>query len=167
MMMIFFHERSFSKNVSKLLVSPPKNSEKNTKVFSQKFLNIVDPLKQNNNLRCSVSKCLCSTSKLLFLCAQPCTDSVVIDRILFNSHIKLIVNLSTSYKDLNCPQEKKSWFTCFCQVCILVLMIIQKHFEVFNHAKVVSFDDLWFDGHSFIPSIFLHGHTIYSPCAWL
>jgi hypothetical protein len=32
-------------------------------------------------------------------------------------------------------------------------MIIRKHFEVFNHAKVVSFDDLWFDGHSFIPSI--------------
>jgi hypothetical protein len=101
----------------------------------------------------------------MILCIQPCTNSAMIDRILSNlTHIKLIVNLSTPYKELNCPQEKKSWFACFCQLCILVLKIIQQHFEVFNHAKVASFDDLWLDGHSFIPSIFLHGHTIYSPC---
>lgn len=34
----------------------PRNSEKNTRVFSRKFLNIIDPLKQNNNLGRSVSK---------------------------------------------------------------------------------------------------------------
>lgn len=36
--------------------APPRNSERDAQVFSRKFLNIVDPLKQSNNLGRSVNK---------------------------------------------------------------------------------------------------------------
>uniref|UniRef100_A0A0A9CHJ5 PAP/OAS1 substrate-binding-related domain-containing protein n=1 Tax=Arundo donax TaxID=35708 RepID=A0A0A9CHJ5_ARUDO len=52
----FLSREEFLKQCAETFSVPPRNSEKNARVFSQKFLNIVDPLKQNNNLGRSVSK---------------------------------------------------------------------------------------------------------------
>ncbi|KAL6905751.1 hypothetical protein ACP4OV_003352 [Aristida adscensionis] len=52
-----FHQREvFLKEFSKTFGVPPRNSEDSARVFSRKFLNIVDPLKKSNNLGRSVSK---------------------------------------------------------------------------------------------------------------
>ncbi|KAK3135980.1 hypothetical protein QOZ80_5BG0426170 [Eleusine coracana subsp. coracana] len=52
----FLQREEFLKECVEAFSVPPKSSEKNTRAFSQKFLNIVDPLKRNNNLGRSVSK---------------------------------------------------------------------------------------------------------------
>lgn len=52
----FFSREEFLKECAEHFSVPPRNSEKDVQVFSRKFLNIVDPLKQNNNLGRSVSK---------------------------------------------------------------------------------------------------------------
>ncbi|KAG8089262.1 hypothetical protein GUJ93_ZPchr0011g28668 [Zizania palustris] len=52
----FIKRKDFLKECAQWFTVPPRNSDKNTRVFSQKFFNIVDPLKQTNNLGRSVSK---------------------------------------------------------------------------------------------------------------
>ncbi|KQJ89463.1 uncharacterized protein LOC100826374 [Brachypodium distachyon] len=52
----FLKREEFLRECAQTFTVPPRNSEKNTRLFSRKFLNIVDPLKQNNNLGRSVSK---------------------------------------------------------------------------------------------------------------
>ncbi|XP_020166572.1 uncharacterized protein [Aegilops tauschii subsp. strangulata] len=52
----FLKREEFLKECAQRFTVPPRNFERNTRLFSRKFLNIVDPLKQNNNLGRSVSK---------------------------------------------------------------------------------------------------------------
>uniref|UniRef100_A0ACD5W9U4 Uncharacterized protein n=1 Tax=Avena sativa TaxID=4498 RepID=A0ACD5W9U4_AVESA len=52
----FRKREEFLKECAQKFTVPPRNSEKSTRLFSRKFLNIIDPLKQNNNLGRSVSK---------------------------------------------------------------------------------------------------------------
>ncbi|TKW07556.1 hypothetical protein SEVIR_7G314875v4 [Setaria viridis] len=52
----FLPREEFLKECAEAFSVPHKNSEKDAQVFSRKFLNIVDPLKQSNNLGRSVSK---------------------------------------------------------------------------------------------------------------
>ncbi|CAM0874473.1 unnamed protein product [Alopecurus aequalis] len=52
----FLKREEFLKEHAQRFTVPPRNFEKNTRPFSRKFLNIIDPLKQNNNLGRSVSK---------------------------------------------------------------------------------------------------------------
>ncbi|CAM0152456.1 unnamed protein product [Urochloa decumbens] len=52
----FLPREDFLKECAEAFSVPPKNSEKDAQVFTRKFLNIVDPLKKNNNLGRSVSK---------------------------------------------------------------------------------------------------------------
>jgi hypothetical protein len=65
-----------------------------------------------------------------------CTPSWVIINTKINIAAHYFPTLSTPYKDLNCPQEKKSWITCLFQVSILVLKIIQQPFEVLIMRKL-------------------------------
>ncbi|KAL5204372.1 hypothetical protein ABZP36_009243 [Zizania latifolia] len=52
----FIKREDFLKECAQWFTVPPRNSDKNSRVFSRKFFNIVDPLKQSNNLGRSVSK---------------------------------------------------------------------------------------------------------------
>uniref|UniRef100_A0A0E0F1T9 Uncharacterized protein n=1 Tax=Oryza meridionalis TaxID=40149 RepID=A0A0E0F1T9_9ORYZ len=52
----FTMREDFLKECAQWFTVLPRNSEKNTQVFPRKFFNIVDPLKQSNNLGRSVSK---------------------------------------------------------------------------------------------------------------
>ncbi|KAL6597496.1 hypothetical protein ACP70R_046936 [Stipagrostis hirtigluma subsp. patula] len=52
----FLQREEFIREFAEEFSVPPRNSESNARVFSRKFLNIVDPLKQSNNLGRSVSK---------------------------------------------------------------------------------------------------------------
>ncbi|KAF0916576.1 hypothetical protein E2562_007651 [Oryza meyeriana var. granulata] len=52
----FIMREDFLKECAEWFTVPLRNSDKNTRVFSRKFFNIVDPLKQSNNLGRSVSK---------------------------------------------------------------------------------------------------------------
>ncbi|XP_062198371.1 uncharacterized protein LOC133901096 isoform X2 [Phragmites australis] len=52
----FLPREELLKEFAEMFSVPPRNSETNARVFSRKFLNIVDPLKQSNNLGRSVSK---------------------------------------------------------------------------------------------------------------
>ncbi|XP_062182543.1 uncharacterized protein LOC133886747 isoform X2 [Phragmites australis] len=52
----FLPREEFLKECAETFSVPLRNSEKNARVFSRKFLNIVDPLNQSNNLGRSVSK---------------------------------------------------------------------------------------------------------------
>uniref|UniRef100_A0A0D9XW75 Uncharacterized protein n=1 Tax=Leersia perrieri TaxID=77586 RepID=A0A0D9XW75_9ORYZ len=52
----FTMREEFFKECAQLFTVTPRNSERNTRSFSRKFFNIVDPLKQSNNLGRSVSK---------------------------------------------------------------------------------------------------------------
>ncbi|KAG8093499.1 hypothetical protein GUJ93_ZPchr0012g22049 [Zizania palustris] len=52
----FIKREDFLKECAQWFTVSPRNSEKNSRVFSRKFFNIVDPLKQSNNLGRSVSK---------------------------------------------------------------------------------------------------------------
>lgn len=63
----FIKREDFLKECAQWFMVPPRNSEKNTRVFSRKFFNIVDPLKHSNNLGRSVSKGLLFTSRPCFL----------------------------------------------------------------------------------------------------
>ncbi len=59
----FTMREDFLKECAQWFTVLPRNSEKNTQVFPRKFFNIVDPLKQSNNLGRSVSKGLFLTSR--------------------------------------------------------------------------------------------------------
>ncbi|CAD6258688.1 unnamed protein product [Miscanthus lutarioriparius] len=52
----FLQREEFLKECTESFSVLPRNSETNPRVFSRRFLNIVDPLKQSNNLGRSVSK---------------------------------------------------------------------------------------------------------------
>ncbi|XP_062202180.1 uncharacterized protein LOC133904707 [Phragmites australis] len=52
----FLPREEFLKECAETFSVPPRNSEKYARVFPRKFLNIVDPLKQSNNLGRSVNK---------------------------------------------------------------------------------------------------------------
>ncbi|XP_014757313.1 uncharacterized protein LOC100840351 isoform X2 [Brachypodium distachyon] len=52
----FLQREEFLKECAKMFTVPPRLNEKNTRPFYQKYFNIVDPLKQSNNLGRSVSK---------------------------------------------------------------------------------------------------------------
>uniref|UniRef100_A0A0D9XNC9 PAP-associated domain-containing protein n=1 Tax=Leersia perrieri TaxID=77586 RepID=A0A0D9XNC9_9ORYZ len=52
----FTMREEFLKECAQFFTVTPRNSERNTRSFSRKFFNIVDPLKQSNNLGRSVSK---------------------------------------------------------------------------------------------------------------
>lgn len=52
----FLSREAFLRDCAKAFSVPPINSEENPQVFSKKFVNIVDPLKQSNNLGRSISK---------------------------------------------------------------------------------------------------------------
>lgn len=58
----FLPREEFLKECAEAFSVPPRNSETNSRVFSRRFLNIVDPLKPSNNLGRSVSKGLFSAS---------------------------------------------------------------------------------------------------------
>jgi hypothetical protein len=52
----FLLREKFLRECADAFSVPPRNSEKDAQLFSRKFLNIVDPLKQSNNLGRSVSR---------------------------------------------------------------------------------------------------------------
>ncbi|XP_037440498.1 uncharacterized protein LOC119308472 isoform X1 [Triticum dicoccoides] len=52
----FLEREEFLRECAQMFTAPPRNYERNTRPFPRKFLNIVDPLKQSNNLGRSVSK---------------------------------------------------------------------------------------------------------------
>ncbi|XP_037433754.1 uncharacterized protein LOC119300955 isoform X1 [Triticum dicoccoides] len=52
----FLEREKFLRECAQMFTAPPRNNERNTRPFPRKFLNIVDPLKQSNNLGRSVSK---------------------------------------------------------------------------------------------------------------
>jgi hypothetical protein len=52
----FLQREKFLRECAEAFSAPHRNSERDAQVFSRKFLNIVDPLKQSNNLGRSVSK---------------------------------------------------------------------------------------------------------------
>ena len=57
----------FLRNCAEMLSVSPKGSEMNSRAFTQKHLNIIDPLKENNNLGRSVNRGMILLASIVML----------------------------------------------------------------------------------------------------